>query len=73
MTGQVLVLFNLEKRQLRGDLTVAFQYLRETYKQKGDQLLTWSGSDRTRKNGFKLKKRGDLGEKLGRNSLLRGQ
>jgi len=34
---------------------VAFQYLKEVYKQEEDQLFTWSDSDRTRGNGFKLK------------------
>ena len=31
------------------------RYLKGAYKQEGDQLFTWSGSDRTRGNGFKLK------------------
>jgi len=33
------------------DLTTAFQYLKED----GDQLCTWSNTDRTRGNGFKVK------------------
>jgi len=37
------------------DLIVAFQYLKGAYKQSGKWLFTWYGSDRTRKNGFKLK------------------
>jgi len=36
---------------------VAFQFLKGTYKQDGDQLFTWSNSDGTRGNGFKLKER----------------
>ena len=47
--------FSLEKRRLWGDLVVAFQYLKGSYKQEGDQLFLWSNSDRTRENGFKLK------------------
>ena len=50
-----LGLFSLEKRRLRGHLSVAFQYLRGVYKQEENQHLTQSNSDRTRENGFKLK------------------
>ena len=32
---------------------MAFQYLKGAYKQEGEQLLTWSNSDRTRGNDFK--------------------
>jgi len=32
---------------------VAFQYLKEVYKQEGEQLFMSVGSDRTRGNGFK--------------------
>ena len=35
---------------------MASQYLRGTYKQEGDQFLTWS--NRTRGNGFELKQWG---------------
>ena len=48
-------LFNLEKKRLQGDLTVAFQYLKEAYKQDGKGLFTRVGSDRTRESGFKLR------------------
>ena len=48
-------MFSLEKRRLQGDLTVAFQYLKGAYKQKGERLLTRVDGDRTRGNGFKLR------------------
>ena len=34
-----LCLFSLEKRRLQGDITAAFQYLEEAYKQERDQLF----------------------------------
>ncbi|KAK4831671.1 hypothetical protein QYF61_018668 [Mycteria americana] len=47
-----LWLFSLEKRRwLQGDLTVAFQYIKEAYK-KGERLFTEACSDRTRDDGF---------------------
>ncbi|KFV67894.1 hypothetical protein N307_08184, partial [Dryobates pubescens] len=49
-----LGLFGLERRRLRGDLIVAFQYLKGAYKKGGEGLLKVSGSDRTRGNGMKL-------------------
>ena len=43
-----LGLFCLEKRRLWGDLIVAFQHLKGTYKQEGQRLFTRVDSDRTR-------------------------
>ena len=42
-----LGLFSLEKRRLGGDLIVAFQYLKDVYKQEGERLFTRVESDRT--------------------------
>ena len=45
----------VEKRRLWGDLIAAFQYFKTVRKHEGSQLFTWVNSDRTRRNGFKLK------------------
>jgi len=50
-----LVLFNLEKRRVWGDLTGAFQYLKGAYKKAREGVFTRACSDGTRVNGFKLK------------------
>ncbi|KFQ30293.1 Uncharacterized protein B0403.1, partial [Merops nubicus] len=51
-----LGLFSLEKRRLRGDLTVAFQYLTGAYKKAGEGSFRMSGNDTTRWNGVKLER-----------------
>ena len=62
----------LEKRKLQGDLTVAFQYVKEAYKQEGERLFMRVYSDRTRGNGFKLRQGRFRLEILGRNFSRRG-
>jgi len=51
-----LGLFILEKRRLWEDLTAAFQYLNGAYKKAGEGPFSRACCDRTRGNGFKLKK-----------------
>jgi len=50
-----LGLVSLEERRLRGDLTVAFQYLKGARKQEGEWLFTRVDSGRMRGNGFQLR------------------
>ena len=52
-----LGLLTMEKRRLRRDLIVAFQYLKGAYKHVGKQLFTRVDSDRTRGIGLKLTQR----------------
>lgn len=48
-------MFSLEKRSLKADLIVAFQYFKGIYKHEGNQLFPRVDRDRTRGNHFKLK------------------
>ena len=48
-------LFSLEKGRLQGDLKVAFQCLKVSYRKEGEGLFIRVCGDRTRGNGFKLK------------------
>ena len=50
-----LGLFSFEKRTLRGDLIVSFQYLKGAYKQESEQLVMRVDCDRMRRNAFKLR------------------
>ena len=62
-----VTLFSLEKRRLRGDLIVAFQDLKGTYKKAGEGLFTRARRKRTRGNSFKLEEgrfRLDIREKF---------
>ena len=50
-----LDLISLEKRRLRRDLIVAFQYLKGAYEKDGERLFSRACCDRTRGNELKLK------------------
>lgn len=50
---------------------MTFQCLKGSYRQEGNGLLTWSVSERTKGNGFKLRG-GRFRLVLGRNSSFRG-
>ena len=52
-----LGLFSLDKRkrQLQGDLTAAFQYLKGAYEKDEDRLFSRACCNRTRGKDFKLK------------------
>ena len=49
-------MFSLDKRRLWGNLIVTFQYVKGPYRKDGEGLFIQACSDRTRSNGFKLKK-----------------
>ena len=48
-------MFSLEKGRLWGDLTEAFQYLKEAYKKDGNRLFSRACNDKRRGNDFKPK------------------
>ena len=52
---RVLGLFSLEKRRLQSDL-MTFQYLKGSYRKEGDRLFSRVCCNRTKRNGFKIKK-----------------
>ena len=52
--GAELGLFSLKKRRLWGDLIVAFQNLKGTYRSAEVGLFIRACSNRMRRNGFKL-------------------
>ena len=54
-TDRELGSFSLAWKRLWEDLSVDFQYYKGAYRKEGKRLFTWSDSDRTRGNSFKLK------------------
>ena len=69
-----LGLFSLEKRKLRGNLIVPFQYWRELISRRGSNFFTWPDDDRTRGNGFELKEgrfRSDVRKKFFTQKVVR--
>jgi len=50
-----LGLFSPEKKRLRGDLVLAFQYLKWAYMQDRDSIFSRACCNRIRSNSFKLK------------------
>jgi len=51
-----LGLLSLEKSRLRGDIFATFQYLKGACKKDGDRVFSRACCDRSRSNGFRLKK-----------------
>ncbi|TRZ15006.1 hypothetical protein HGM15179_012104 [Zosterops borbonicus] len=52
-----LEFFSLEKRRLQQDFIAAFQYLKVSCKKVGEELFTWSDSDRVKENNVKLREK----------------
>ena len=60
-------MFSLEKRMMWGDRIAAFQYLKGVHKQEEYQLFEMVDNNKTRENGFKMRKgrfRLDVGGKF---------